>query len=87
MAAACNEVDAERGEGDADSPRAVGSPLLPFEEVMMRGRPADGDGDEGGRELRSGAMLRGGGRTFHVLCRYVRMKFEYVSRKLPHVKE
>lgn len=53
MAAACSEVDAERGDGDADSPRMAESPL-PFEEVMMRGRA---DGDDGGSELRSGAIL------------------------------
>lgn len=52
VAAACSEIDADRGEGDADSPRIAESPL-PFEEVMIRGRA---DGDDGGRELRSGAM-------------------------------
>lgn len=56
MAAACKEVDAERGEGEADSPRAEGSPV-PFDEVMMRGRALDGE--EGGSELRSGAMSAG----------------------------
>lgn len=53
MAAACNEIEADRGEGEADSPRIAESPL-PFEEVMMRGRIEDGE--DGGSELRSGAM-------------------------------
>lgn len=64
MAAACKEVDAERGEGEADSPRAVGSPLL-FDEVMMRGRALDGE--EGGSELRSGAMSTGDKSIFEVV--------------------
>lgn len=46
-------MDAERGDGEADSPRMAESPL-PFEEVIMRGRA---EGDDGGRELRSGAIL------------------------------
>lgn len=75
VAAACNDVDADRGEGDADSPRRAESPL-PFAEVIMRGRAEDGD--DGGSELRSGAMSMArtaltsdvdkGGRLLEVKC-------------------
>ena len=35
MAAACNEMDAERGEGEDDSPRSAASPLSPVTLMLV----------------------------------------------------
>jgi hypothetical protein len=46
-------MEAERGEPVGDSPRPVGVEASPLDEDMALERC---DGDEGGRELRSGAI-------------------------------
>lgn len=56
VAAACRDVEAVRGDGEGESPRravACSLVVVAFDEDMFRVKDA---GEDGGSELRSGAM-------------------------------